>query len=65
MGFPAWRIVSPMPQTTLWLSLARYRPHIHRRGRWRRWRRAVRSVGKATFVYVLLALGLALIVLMW
>ena len=65
MTFPAGRIVSPMPHSTLWLSLTRYRPHIHRRGRWRRWRRKFRSVGKATFVYLLLALGLALVVLMW
>ncbi|HLB83023.1 MAG TPA: hypothetical protein VJJ54_08015, partial [Gemmatimonadales bacterium] len=36
-----------------------------RRGRWRRRRRAIRSLGKGVFVYVVVALAFMVMALMW
>jgi len=54
-----------IPHPTLWLRLARYRSHMIRRGRWRRRKRAMRSIGRGVFVYLLVGLGLLVMALMW
>ena len=64
-GFPAVRILGRMTYPTLWLKLLRYQSHMIRRGRTRRRRRALRSLGRALFVYLLVGLGLLVMALMW
>jgi hypothetical protein len=54
-----------MTYPTLWLKLLRYQSHMIRRGRTRRRRRALRSLGRALFVYLLVGLGLLVMALMW
>jgi len=55
----------PIPPPTLWLRLARYQSHMIRRGRARRRRRAMRSIGRGVLVYLLVGLGLLVMALMW
>jgi hypothetical protein len=55
----------PIPPPTLWLRLARYQSHMIRRGRARRRRRAMRSIGRGVFVYLLVGLALLVMALMW
>ena len=50
---------------TLWLRLVRYQSHMIRRGRARRRRRALRTVGRGVFVYLLVGLALLVMALMW
>jgi len=54
-----------MTYPTLWLKLLRYRSTMIRRGRARRRRRALRTVGRGVFVYLLVGLGLLVMALMW
>jgi len=54
-----------IPSPTLWLRLVRYQSHMIRRGRARRRRRAMRSLGRYVLVYLLVGLGLLVMALMW
>ena len=55
----------PIPPPTLWLRLVRYQSHMIRRGRARRRRRAMRSVGRGVLVYLMVGLALLVMALMW
>lgn len=55
----------PVPSPTLWLRLVRYQSHMIRRGRARRRRRAMRSLGRGVLVYVMVGLALLVMALMW
>jgi len=54
-----------MTYPTLWLRLLRYQSNMIRRGRVRRRRRAMRSLGRGVFVYVMVGLALLVMALMW
>ena len=54
-----------MTYPTLWMRLLRYQSHMIRRGRARRRRRALRTVGRGVFVYLLVGLALLVMALMW
>ena len=54
-----------IPSPTLWLRLVRHQSHMIRRGRARRRRRAMRSLYRGVFVYLLVGLGLLVMALMW
>ena len=54
-----------MTYPTLWLKLLHYRSTMIRRGRARRRRRLIRSLGRGVFVYLLVGLALLVMALMW
>ena len=54
-----------MTYPTLWLRLLRYQSHMIRRGRARRQRRAMRSLGRGVVVYLMVGLALLFMALMW
>ena len=54
-----------MTYPTLWLKLLHYRSTMIRRGRARRRRRAMRSLGRGVFVYLMVGLALVAMALMW
>ena len=64
-GSPAVPILGRMTYPTLWLRLLRYQSHMIRRGRARRRRRAMRSLGRGVFVYLMVGLALVAMALMW
>ncbi|HEY6158862.1 MAG TPA: hypothetical protein VIV88_15540 [Gemmatimonadales bacterium] len=55
----------PIPSPTLWLRLVRHQSHMIRRGRARRRRRAMRSIGRGVAVYLMVGLALLVMALMW
>jgi len=64
-GFPAVPILRRMTYPTLWLKLLHYRSTMIRRGRARRRRRLIRSLGRGVFVYLLVGFALLVMALMW
>ena len=54
-----------MTYPTLWLRLLRYQSNMIRRGRARRRRRLIRSLGRGVFVYLLVGFALLVMALMW
>jgi len=54
-----------MTYPTLWLRLLRYQSNMIRRGRARRRRRAMRSLGRGVVIYLMVGFVLLVMALMW
>ena len=54
-----------MTYPTLWMRLLRYQSHMIRRGRARRRRRAMRSLGRGVVIYLMVGFVLLVMALMW
>jgi len=54
-----------MTYPTLWLRLLRYQSNMIRRGRARRRRRAMRSLGRGVVIYLMVGFALLVMALMW